>query len=377
MRIPFDTILLVIIFTFCANTNEDGAKFLSDKIIVKTNPYKSSNPNGGVIFLRKSEPKENAFSILVPKGWQIAGGIHRVNPIANGPSNAISAKLDFAIKKDNAGTVMIRWLPDVLYFDARYSPAGQMGLFPEGSNYQGMTVLNIRTADNFITSIAFPYAHPNAQNIKVVEKKNLTKVANNYSRRVKQAMPYSTMSYDASIVKFTYSENGIQFEELMISIIENWGQLGAGMWGNKETYFIRTPLNEFTKWEAIFSVIQSSVKLNINWLIGEIKGQATRSKTLIDTQKEVQRIGKEIAEHRQKTNDEIHNDMFLTLTDQEEYVNPYTNEIDVGTNQWQHRWINESGDVIYTDVEDYNPNVDINLNVSDFKRSKVRKRSPN
>ena len=44
--------------------------------------------------------------------------------------------------------------------------------------------------------------------------------------------------------------------------------------------------------------------------------------------------------------------MYLTLTEQEEYVNPYTNEVEVGTNQWQHRWINESGDVIYTDNEE-------------------------
>lgn len=374
MKISFIIILLTIIFTHCTNANEDAPISLSDKKIVETNQNKKSIQDGAVVFQRKSEPKENAFSILVPKGWQSTGGIYRVNPIANGPSNAIAAKLDFSVKKDKAGTVMIRWLPDVLYFDSRYSPAGQMGLFPEGSNYQGMTVLNLMSAETFTKQIAFPYAHPNAQNVKVVEKKNLINVANNYSKRVKQTMPYLTMSYDASIVKFTYSENGNQFEELMISIIENWGQLGAGMWGNKETYFIRTPINEYKKWEPIFSVIQNSVKLNINWLIGEIKGQETQGKTVIETQKEVQRIGREIAEHRQKTNAEINNDMFLTLTDQEEYVNPYTNEIDVGTNQWQHRWINESGDVIYTDEADYNPNVDINLNVSNFKRSKVRKR---
>ena len=90
---------------------------------------------------------------------------------------------------------MIRWLPDILYFDARYSPAGQMGLFPEGSNYQGMTVYNLMCPETFISRIAFPYAHPNAQNVIVIETKNLTNVANKYSQRVKQAMPYATMSY--------------------------------------------------------------------------------------------------------------------------------------------------------------------------------------
>jgi hypothetical protein len=33
--------------------------------------------------------------------------------------------------------------------------------------------------------------------------------------------------------------------------------------------------------------------------------------------------------------------MFLTLTEQEEYVNPYTNEVEVGSNQWKYRWVNE------------------------------------
>jgi len=62
----------------------------------------------------------------------------------------------------------------------------------------------------------------------------------------------------------------------------------------------------------------------------------------------MQRIEQQITEHRQKTNAEIHNDMFLTLTDQEEYVNPFTNGVKMGSNQWKHRWENEAGDIIYT-----------------------------
>jgi len=377
MKLSFLTMSLIMIFTYCANTDKNEKTSLINKEVRNAKFSSKLNHNGAIIFQKKYEPRENAFSILVPKGWQIEGGIHRVNPIESGPSNAIAAKLDFTIKKDNAGSVMIRWLPDVLYFDARHSPAGQMGLFPEGSNYQGMTVLNLMSAEKFITSIAFPYAHPNASNVQIVKKKKLINIANNYGKRVKQAMPYSTMSYDVSIVKMTYSENGIPYEELMVSIIENWGQLGAGMWGNKETYLIRTPLNKFKNWESIFSVIQNSVELNMNWLKGEIKGQANRGEIAVNTQKEIERIGREISTHKRKTNAEIHNDMFLTLTDQEEYINPYTNEIEAGTNQWQHRWINESGDVIYTDSEDYNPNTDVNLTRSDFKRSKIRKRFPN
>ncbi|MFZ1292022.1 MAG: hypothetical protein WAR79_18135 [Melioribacteraceae bacterium] len=370
-------IIVTIIALFSCSNSSENTEPKELKQIEKEKTETAKNNKQAIIFERKSEPNENAFSTLVPKGWITEGGIYRVNAIQNGPSNAIAAKLDFSIKKDREGSIMIRWLPDVLFFDARYSPAGQMGLFPEGSNYQGMTVYNIMSAEDFIHRIAFPYAHTNAQNIQILEKKNMQKFAASYSARVKKTMPYLTMSYDAAFLKIRYSENGKTYDEFMFTVIENWGQLGAGMWGNKETFLVRTPVGEIENWESIFGIIQNSAKLNINWLIGEIKGQAARGQILIDTQNEIQRIGREITEHKQKTNAEINNDMFLTLTQQEEYVNPYTNEIETGTNQWKHRWVNQSGDVVYSDYEDYDPNIDININRTDFKRTNIRKRFPN
>ena len=112
-------------------------------------------------------------------------------------------------------------------------------------------------------------------------------------------------------------------------------------------------------------------------MIDELKGQAARGQILIDTQNEIQQIEKEIIDHKQRTNAEINNDMYLTLTEQEEYVNPFTKEIEIGTNQWKYRWENQSGDVIYSNDENYNPNSDINVNRSDFKKSNIRTRFPN
>ena len=334
--------------------------------------------NATQIFQRVNEPKEQAFNLLIPRNWQVEGGIFRVNPLAQGgPSQSIAAKLDFAVKKDQAGSVMIRWLPDVLYYDARMSPAGQMGLFPQGSNYQGMTVYNLMPALEFIRRIAFPYAHPRAQNVQIVEQRNLPKVAGSYQQRMRALVPMIDYSYDAATITVTYQEGGQRYREKFMCVIESWGQAGAGMWGNKETFYIRTPENEFANWEAVFGIIQNSVQINRQWLVGEIRGQAQRGEIAIRTQQEMQRIEQEISTHRQRTNAEIHNDMFLTLTDQEEYVNPFTNQVETDSNQWQHRWTNAGGDVIYTDREDYDPNSDINLNRSGFQRTPVRKRFPN
>jgi hypothetical protein len=109
-------------------------------------------------------------------------------------------------------------------------------------------------------------------------------------------------------------------------------------------------------------------------LTGELRAQVQRGEIALRTQAEIQRIGREITAHRQQTNAEIHNDMFLTLTGQEEFVNPYSGEVEVDSDGWAHRWVNESGDVLFSDSDEYDPNLDERLKRSDFKRTPVRPR---
>ncbi len=113
------------------------------------------------------------------------------------------------------------------------------------------------------------------------------------------------------------------------------------------------------------------------WIVGEVQGQLVRAGIHANAQKEAQRIGREIAEHRRKTNAEINNDMYLTLTGQEEYVNPYTKEVEIDSGEWRHRWVNESGEIVFTNNDNYDPNVVPNppFNRTDFKRSPTRPRS--
>lgn len=342
---------------------------------VKSDKVEKNNHSQAVILQRVTEANENAFSLLVPKGWLTEGGIFRVDPTAQGgAAQSIAAKLDFSVKNDQSGSVMMRWLPDMLYVDVSASPAGEMGLFPPGSNYNGMTVYPLMSAEEYLTQVAFPYAHPEASGVQIVEQHKLYDLAQAYLQRVNTVMPQTTLSYDAAIMTVTYWEDETPYEERILTVIENWGDMGAGMWGNKETVLLRTPIGEYGTWEPIFSVIQSSVEISPQWILGEIQGQMQRGQTMLDVQKEVQQIGQAMVEHRQKTNAEIHNDIFLTLTDQEEYVNPFTNQIETGSNQWDYRWVNEAGEVIYTNDEYYDPRLDVDLNRVDFERTPIRKR---
>ena len=105
--------------------------------------------------------------------------------------------------------------------------------------------------------------------------------------------------------------------------------------------------------------------------MGEIKGQAARGEIALRTQQDLARLDREIVEHRQRTNAEINNQAFHNLMRTEEYVNPITRKVEVGSNEWNYRWVNERGEAVYTDDPNYDPARD---GLTGFQRSPVRKR---
>jgi hypothetical protein len=324
-------------------------------------------------FRRTVEPREGAFSVLVPAGWQTDGGILRVNPLAGGgPANAIAAKLDFTVKRDPRGSALMRWLPEMLYFDSRGTPAA--ALFPPGSQYNGMTVMPLMDAATFLAKVVFPYAHPQARNPQIAERKPMPGLARAVAASLSSLPISSGFTFDAAMLTVNYEEGGARYKEKLAAVVQNWGPAGAGTWGNKETFLVRAAPEEFDRLIPILGVIRSSAEINPQWLAGEIRGQMVRNKIASDTQRYIQEVDRQIVEHRRRTNAEINNDMFLTLTGQEDYINPHTGKVEQGSNQWKHRWVSPSGEEIYTDDADYDPSLDAELQRSDFKRSRIRPR---
>lgn len=348
---------------------------LSENEFVKVKSDKVSE-NNTVAFQRKIEPNENAFSFLLPVNWNVSGGITRVNPnAAGGAGNAIEAKLYMKLTSPDSKAEM-GWLPDTRFFDMRRYPGQNLAasMFPDGSNYNGMTVMSIPQPVDFIRLVALPFAHPHARDVKVTQVQQLPRLADDFRKASALMLQGYMFNYKAAIVTLEYTENNIQYLEKMVCIIEDCGQLGVGLWGNKETWYVRAEKSAFDANVPLFATIGNSVKINPEWLSREIRSQQTNSYIALQTQREINRIENEIAEHRVRTNSEINNDMFLNLTGQEDYINPFTGETERGTNEWSFRWENEMGDAIYSDNQNYSPNEDAGLKVKGYKRSEIRKR---
>jgi len=251
-----------------------------------------------------------------------------------GATNAIEAKIDYALKMNETGSVKIHWLPDIYFADLTGQAVA--GMFPEGSFYNGMPVLHKMNAPEFLRQHVIPYVHKDIGNLSILTSKELPEIAK--------------LCYDIDMGPYT-----------------------AGMWKNRSTIVVRTPEGSFKQWEPVFQEIGASVVLDPVWIKGELQGQQQRGNTMIKTMQDVARIGEEIQKGHAETNAKIHHQAYLTLTEQEDYINPYTHEVERGTNQWDYRWVDDLGNVLYTDNEDYDPNIDIDLQMDGWKRSRVKK----
>jgi hypothetical protein len=319
-----------------------------------------------------SEPNQNAFTVLIPEGWLHEGGTFFIDPVqAGGPANSADTKVDFKVKQDQQGTVMIHWHPEIYRCDNRYMPAAAM--FPVGSNYQGMQVFPVAGYVSFLRNHIFNTERRGVSNVQMMENEELPRIATAYKSSLGQEG--SPFRYQAGKIVLEYLESGIEFQELLFTIIQDLGQLGGGMWINRYTFSCRAPKEKYNQFEPLFQIINQSVRLNTNWLISELRNRARREGTIIQVNQHIHEISNQIGQSHQKTQSDIHFNVYKVLTEQEEYVNPFTNEVEMGTNQWNRRWQHEDGRLIYTDDINYDPTRDPMLQQNDgFKLSKMKNR---
>jgi hypothetical protein len=329
---------------------------------------------GTVRLVRVREPRQGAFSLLMPVGWQLSGGMFWVHPEqAGGTANSIETKCDLTVAADPAGTVALRVYPDVYRADTAKMPAGAM--FPYGSNYNGMEAAPVPSAADYIVR-GLQAVRPKATELRVVRADPMSAVAAAHARHAAQVTPMLRPRFDAALVTVEYTEGGVRYREQAFTVIEDRGAMVGGQWANRQTLSARAPVDRYAAWAPIFGLMIRSIQLDPRWLRQELVAQAERAGVARQVQADVARLEREITQHRAETNAEINNDGFLTLTGQEEFVNPYDGETIVSTDAYRHQWINGSGELILSDDADYDPNLDEGVKRSDFRRMKVRPRGP-
>jgi len=333
----------------------------------------ASHPAPGVAFSRTMEPREKAFSLLVPRGWGVKGGLFRVNPLqAGGPLNSVEAKCDLTLSGPK-GKIAFRIHPDIVY--AHVGIGG--GLFPPGANYQGARVRRLESAQAHLKSL-FEANHRGVSGVTFLKVARLggevaaMDRAMAYTNRLLAAIGGRAMTFrnDAAAAVVQYAQGGVTYKEVLLTGIVD--MRAALTWKNTRTLSFRAPAGDFERWRAVFDIIRASVRFNPRWVLKEAKGQKARADFILKVFDETRRIDDEILRRSRINREEIMNDNYLVLTGQEEYRNPHTGKVELDTDAYRYRWTNALGDRYYTDREDDNPNH--TLKGGNYKRTPVRKR---
>lgn len=170
-----------------------------------------------------------------------------------------------------------------------------------------------------------------------------------------QQMGIRPYRYEALAMLVEYSEGGQRFREVLRTVITD-ARAGAFMWSNDHTVQYRAPASEFEAWKPALDVIQSSIELNPQWLAAVTRAMDQRGKMALETQRYINKVNNEILENRRRTHAEIRYENYLFLSGQDEYVNPFTGKVELDNSAYRYRWMDNHGDILYTDENSYDPN---------------------
>jgi hypothetical protein len=339
-----------------------------------------SQDAANLMFRRQWEPRQHAFSVLVPNGWLLDGGMFSIDPTqAGGAGNSVDTKCDLTVKRDAAGTVLARWLPSYNYadFSGSFEFSNLRMLFPAGRVYNGMQVRPLPTAEAFLTDL-FRSLHPRAAAVRVVERidlPELVEICDTLARGLNRQLAgigKPPITFKAGAIVVEYTEEGTTYKEALATALSDL-RASAALWNNQFSFMMRSPLSETVRWKPVLDVIRQSIQFNPEWVNRYIQASGERGATAAETMRYLARIDQEIFERHSKTRSATQHENYLLLSGQEEYVNPFTKEVERDASDYKYRWTTSGGDRFYTESETVDPNRQPG-NQLEWKRTPIRPR---
>lgn len=295
---------------------------------------KLKNPdkiNNLVQMVSWKDPKEGAFTIDVPKGWDIDGGV--VRPY-------IDAALKIIATNGNEGIQVENPYPPI------YTVPNQMlnfAGFKEGSHYnpsggisQDMIVMSEKNAQNYIETILAKNLNLKIDSIKPRDDL-MTKIPK-LSYITQTTAAEATLSGDGKIHKVVVIEQGL-------------GVAGVSLWTVGLTHYW-APENEIGKLEEIATAMDRSFKIDPTWVKNEQVQVAKRSQIISQTQSEISDIISSTFEYRSSTQDKMADKWSDAILGVQDVYDPSTGENYTVPNTSKYYWTDGLNTVVGTDTHD-------------------------
>lgn len=277
------------------------------------------------------DPKEGAFTINVPSGWTIDGGV--VRPYIDAALKIVVQSGDMGIQVENPYPPIYTVPNQILSFSG----------FPEGSRYnpsggvsQDMIVMSEKNAQNYIETIVAKNLNLKVDSVK--SRDDLVAKAPKPSYITQTTAAEATLSGDGKIHKVIVIEQGI-------------GIAGVNMWTTGLTHYY-APESEMGKVEEIATAMDKSFKLDQTWVKNEQVQVAKRSQIISQTQSEISDIISSTFEYRSSTQDKMADKWSDAILGVQDVYDPSTGANYTVPNTSKYYWTDGLNTVIGTDTSD-------------------------
>ena len=200
-----------------------------------------------------------------------------------------------------------------------------------------------------------------------------------YDRRAETAnqnlkqMGLAPTRFEALALAVEYREAGELYREVLTTTIGD-ARGSAFMWSNDDTITFRAPASRFEEWKPVFDAIRASRQVNPQWAAAVAKASGARVHAALETQRYIAEVASQIVENRRRTHAEMRHEQWLFISGKDEYTNPFNGQTELDTSAYRYRWVNNQGEVFYTDENSFDPNDAEEYKTREWKRTAVRQR---
>jgi hypothetical protein len=322
--------------------------------------------NAGAVHLQRLSVKdpginnEEAFSMLVPAGWQSQGGIHWEPNL----SNLASAQM--RIFNPN-GPEMLELYP---IFPYTWTQQGIFG-FPRGSVYLGNYVQPPVEPAQYIQQAVLPNFRKGVQP-RIVGRERLPDVERATAATVQEQGVQKQVL--AERVRVEYALNGQPMEEDFYCVmVYATSQMlpGTTFWQANRLYSFRAAKGQLDAQVALLHTMVSSVRIGLKWFNGymyvvqlwqqrqyaAIRQAGELSRHIAKNNEEISDMIRGSYENQQRAYDRVNDNFSKYIRGVERYNQPFDGKPVELPSGYDNAWVSSSGEYVLSNDAGYNPNV--------------------
>ena len=314
-----------------------------------------------------------AFSILVPKGWQVSGG---VTWVPTRPAAPVQISLQIA-NPDNPE--VFEAFP-VLYFTWTNNFMMQMSM-PVGSLYFGYEVRKPQAAREVMHQVVLQ-RYRRVPDLAIVDEGPATELLQFVTHEQANQAQGGQYSTDSVRMRLHYTFNNQPVAEEMSGVAEYTRILAPGMFGNMENIYwsmghltsFRSSRERLESYADLHRAIATSIKLNPAWTAvvqQVIQGLTNNTLRSIDQigalSRQISRTFNEISDMNMKgwqarsaAYDRMSENFSQSIRGVDPYYDPNTGQNVELPSGYSQAWSTPLGEYILSDDPNFNPNIGSN-----------------